>query len=31
IAINADDLIGEPQIGRRYKGAVWLQGRMEFL
>lgn len=31
IAINADDLIGEPQIGRRYKGAVWLQGRMEFM
>lgn len=31
IAINADDLIGEPQIGRRFKGAVWLQGRMEFV
>lgn len=31
IAVNADDLIGEPQVGRRFKGAVWLQGRMEFM
>lgn len=31
IAVNADDLLGEPKVGRRYKGAVWLQGRMEFL
>lgn len=31
IGINADDLIGEPQVGRRFKGAVWLQGRMEFV
>lgn len=30
VAVNADDLMGEPQIGRRYKGAVWLSGRVVF-
>lgn len=30
VVVNAEDLLGEPQIGRRYKGAVWLQGRMSF-
>lgn len=29
-AINADDLIGEPLPGRRFKGVIWLQGRVEF-
>lgn len=30
VGINADDLTGEPETGRRFKGAVWLQGRVEF-
>ena len=24
------DLLGEPTVGRRFKGNVWLQGRVEF-
>ncbi len=30
IGINEDDLTGEPQVGRRFKGAIWLQGRVHF-
>ncbi len=30
IGINADDLMGEPQPGRRFKGAIWLLGRVKF-
>lgn len=30
ICINEKDLIGEPQIGRRFKGKVWMQGTIEF-
>ena len=26
VGVNKNDLIGEPQIGRRFKGLVWLQG-----
>lgn len=26
IAINVEDLMGEPTVGRRFKGDVWLQG-----
>lgn len=26
VAINEKDLLGEPQVGRRFKGDVWLQG-----
>ena len=26
ICINEKDLIGEPQIGRRFKGKIWMQG-----
>ena len=26
VAINSEDLMGEPQIGRRFKGDIWLQG-----
>lgn len=26
ICINKDDLLGEPQVGRRFKGIIWLQG-----
>lgn len=31
IGINADDLVGEPEAGRRFKGAIWLQGRVDFI
>lgn len=30
IGINADDLVGEPQAGRRFKGVIWLMGRVRF-
>lgn len=30
LAINEMDLEGEPQVGRRFKGNMWLQGRIVF-
>lgn len=30
VAINIIDLFGEPQVGRRFKGTVWLQGKINF-
>ena len=30
VYINSDDLLGEPMIGRRFKGNVWLQGTIDF-
>ena len=30
VCINAEDLLGEPEIGRRLKANIWLQGRMNF-
>ncbi len=30
VCINAKDLLGEPQIGRRFKGNIWLQGKLEY-
>ena len=30
ICVNEKDLIGEPKVGRRYKGIVWLQGIVRF-
>ena len=30
VAINKQDLLGEPQIGRRFKGQVWMQGTVQF-
>ena len=30
ICINKDDLLGEPQVGRRFKGIIWLQGQLHF-
>lgn len=30
VAINSCDLIGEPAVGRRFKGQIWLQGKIEF-
>ena len=27
ICINKKDLLGEPEVGRRFKGNIWLQGQ----
>lgn len=31
VAINALDLQGEPKVGRRFKGIIWLQGQVDFM
>lgn len=28
LAINTQDLVGEPEVGRRFKGTIWLQGKL---
>lgn len=30
VAINKQDLIGEPQVGRRFKGQIWMIGTAKF-
>lgn len=30
VCVNIIDLLGEPQIGRRFKGVIWLQGYINF-
>ena len=30
ICINKKDLMGDPEVGRRFKGQVWLQGNVKF-
>ncbi|MCR5254731.1 MAG: DUF3881 family protein [Acetatifactor sp.] len=30
VCINIMDLFGEPQVGRRFKGVIWLQGKVNF-
>lgn len=30
VAINAKDLLGEPAVGRRFKGQIWMQGTVKF-
>ena len=30
VCINIIDLFGEPQVGRRFKGTIWLQGFINF-
>ena len=30
ICINEKDLMGVPEEGRRFKGSIWLQGRINF-
>jgi len=30
VCINIIDLFGEPEVGRRFKGTVWLQGHINF-
>ena len=29
VCINSKDLIGEPAVGRRFKGNIWMQGRVQ--
>ena len=31
ICMNKQDLMGEPQVGRRLKGVIWLQGNLNFV
>lgn len=30
VCINKNDLLGEPKIGRRFKGIIWLQGQLHY-
>lgn len=30
VAINVMDLVGEPMVGRRFKGIIWLQGLINY-
>ena len=30
ICINVKDLLGEPALGRRFKGNIWMQGHINF-
>ncbi|MDO5136633.1 MAG: DUF3881 family protein [Eubacteriales bacterium] len=30
VCINKKDLLGEPKVGRRFKGVIWLQGQLHF-
>lgn len=30
LVVNKEDVFGEPLVGRRYKGSIWLQGKINF-
>jgi hypothetical protein len=30
VTINQKDLLGEPEVGRRFKGEIWMQGAIDF-
>lgn len=30
VVINGNDLVGEPKVGRRFKGQMWMQGTAKF-
>ena len=30
LCINKEDLLGEPEVGRRFRGNIWLQGLVDF-
>ena len=30
LCINQKDLLGEPAVGRRFKGNIWLQGSINY-
>lgn len=31
VCINSQDILGEPAVGRRFKGQIWLQGSLNFV
>lgn len=31
ICINEKDLLGEPEVGRRFKGRIWMQGNVNYV
>ncbi|MFP3155619.1 DUF3881 family protein [Lachnospiraceae bacterium ZAX-1] len=31
VCINKEDLLGEPVVGRRFKGNIWMQGNVNYL
>lgn len=30
VCINRENLLGEPEVGRRFKGVIWLQGQIHY-
>ena len=30
VCVPTESVMGEPEIGRRYKGTIWLQGYINF-
>ena len=30
VSINKEDLYGEPKVGRRFRGVIWLQGKINY-
>ena len=30
VCINSEDLMGEPAVGRRFKGVIWMQGNINY-
>ena len=30
VCINESDLLGEPAVGRRFKGNIWMQGQINY-
>ena len=30
VGINKKDLLGEPAVGRRFKGQIWMMGKVNF-
>ena len=30
VCINTKDLYGEPEVGRRFKGSIWMQGYVNY-
>jgi len=30
VCINKEDLYGEPAVGRRFKGVIWMQGYVNY-
>ena len=30
VCVNQEDLLGEPAVGRRFKGTIWMQGKIHY-